>query len=157
MSITLDAIDRRLLAVLQRDASRTAAQLAEEVGLSQAACWRRVQRLEKEGVIRARVALLDGVRIDRGTIILANVKLNAHGRAHLDEFIAEIQLLPEVLECFVLMGDQDFFLKVAVKDIYAYERFFFDHLSKIPGIAEVKSTMALSQIKNTTELPVQER
>lgn len=156
MSTKIDRIDRLILEELQNDANQSAGHLGERVGLSQAACWRRVQRLEEEGVIKKRVAILDAETVGCGTIILAHVKLSAHGRSNLDEFSAEIRKLPNVLECFLLLGDQDFFLKIAVKDIYSYEKLFFNQLSTLDGVAEVRSSVALSQIKNVTSLPIQE-
>lgn len=154
MQAKLDRTDKRILEHLQVNANFSAAELGELVGLSQAACWRRVQRLEESGVIRQRVALLDGESIGCGTIVLAHVKLSAHGRAHFDDFAQKITELPNVLECFVVLGDQDFFIKVAVKDVYDYEQFFFNRLSSIEGVAEIRSSVALSQIKNVTTLPL---
>ena len=86
--------------------------------------------------------------------IFAQVRLNAHGRANLDEFTSAIREFPEVLECYVMMGSVDFMLKVITADIDAYERFFFEKLSMVPGIQEVNSIVALSEIKSTTSLPV---
>jgi Lrp/AsnC family transcriptional regulator len=100
------------------------------------------------------VALVDRRKVGLNAHIFAQVKLNAHGRAHLDEFTAAIRDLPEVLECYVLMGPVDFLLRVVANDIEAYERFFFDRLSQLPGVQEVNSTVALSEIKATTELPI---
>lgn len=156
MSIAIDRIDRRILEELQADASLSAGALGEKVGLSQTACWRRIQRLEEDGVIKKRVAIVDAKAVGCETIILAHVKLTAHGRANLDEFAASIRELPNVLECFVVLGDQDFFLKIAVKDIFAYEKMFFNELSTLNGVAEVRSSVALSQIKNETALPILE-
>ena len=155
MQETLDQIDRKLLEELQKDCSRSASDLGKVVGLSQAACWRRIQRLDADGYIKKRVAILNGDKINLSTIVLAHVRFSAHGRANLDEFSRKIRALPNVLECFVLLGDPDFFLKVAVEDIYAYERFFFEKLSKIEGVAEVKSMVTLSRVKNETALPIQ--
>jgi len=156
MIARIDRIDRRILEELQADASLSASTLGERVGLSQAACWRRVQRLEEEGVIKKRVAIVDAASVGCGTIILAQIKLSTHGRANLDEFAEKIRQLPNVLECFVTLGDQDFFVKLAVKDIYAYENIFFNKLSILAGISEVRSVVTLSQIKNDTALPIAE-
>ncbi|MFC3093477.1 Lrp/AsnC family transcriptional regulator [Alteromonas sediminis] len=150
----LDNFDRKILTALQTDAGRSTADIAAEVGLSQAPCWRRIQRMEQAGIIKRRVAVLDGEKVGYGTIVFAHVKLSAHGRAHLDEFAESVQRIKQVLECYCLMGDQDFFLKVAVKDIYDYEKLFFEKISQIKGVAEVKSTMALSRIKDTNILPI---
>lgn len=157
MQNALDRLDRRILALLQQDASLSAAEIAERVGLSQSPCWRRIQRLREAGFIRAQVALLDRRKLGLNAQIFAQVRLSAHGRAHLDEFTAAIREIPQVLECYVMMGETDFFLRIVAADIEAYERFFFDTLSKLPGVQEIKSTIALSEIKHTTALPLDER
>lgn len=150
----LDAFDKKILNLLQHDATVSAAQLGAQIGLSQSACHRRISRLESDGYIDRRVAIVDPVAIGLDTTVLALVKLDAHGRANFEQFIAAIGKLDQVLECFVILGDQDFFIKVATKDIHEYERFLFQELSSFPGVAEVKSMVALSKIKNTTALPV---
>lgn len=154
MPDNLDPFERKILAELQRDASLTTAELAKRVGLSASPCWRRVERLEKEGIIARRVALVDRRKIGLNTQVFAQVKLSAHGHAHLDEFTRAIAELPEVLEAYVLIGVFDFMLRIVARDIDAYERLFFDKLSKIPGVQEINSTVALSEIKATTALPV---
>ncbi|MGE8436213.1 MAG: Lrp/AsnC family transcriptional regulator [Pseudomonas palmensis] len=154
MQSQLHAYDRRILALLQEDASLSSAQIAERVGLSQSPCWRRIQRLKEEGVIRGQVTLLDRKKIGLNTQIFAEVKLNAHGRTNFAEFTEAIREFPEVLECYVLMGAVDFLLRIVTPDIEAYERFFFEKLSMVPGIQEVNSIVALSEIKSTTSLPV---
>ena len=100
------------------------------------------------------MAIIDRQKVGLNTQIFAHVKLNAHGRANLDEFTKAIQAFPEVLECYVLMGAVDFLLRIVATDIEAYERFFFDRLSRLPGVHEVNSTVALSEIKATTALPI---
>lgn len=154
--IDLDRYERRILRELQRDAGQTTAEIAAKVGLSTSPCWRRIDRLEREGVIRARVALVDRRRIGLNAHIFAQVRLNAHGRSHLDEFSAAIRAFPEVLDAYVLMGQTDFMLRIVAPDIDAYERFFFEKLSKLPGVHEITSTVALSDIKSTHELPIAE-
>ncbi len=150
----LDDADRRILSQMQEDCSLSTAELAERVGLSQSPCWRRVQRLRADGVIRAEVALLDRGKLGLKTQIFAQVKLSAQGRQHLDEFSEAIRRFPEVLECWVLMGPVDFLLRVVAADVESYERFFFEKLSRVPGIQEITSTVALSEIKATTALPI---
>lgn len=154
MQTELDATDLKLLDVLQRDASLSAAELANKVGMSQSPCWRRIQRLKTEGYIRREVALLDRKRVGLNAQIFAHVKLSAHGRAHLADFAKAVQSYPEVLECYVLMGPVDFLLRVVTEDVEAYERFFFERLSNLPGVQEINSTVALSEIKSTTALPL---
>lgn len=150
----LDRYEKRILQLLQEDASLSNAQIAEQVGLSPSPCWRRIDRLEREGFIKRRVAVLDRKKIGLNAQIFAQVKLNAHGRANLDEFAAAIRSFPEVLECYVLMGSVDFLLRIVATDIEAYEHFFFNSLSQLPGVQEVNSTVALSEIKATTALPI---
>lgn len=152
----LDRFERKIVRELQRDADQTTAQIAERVGLSPSPCWRRIDRLEREGVIRGRVAVIDRRKVGLSAHIFAQVKLNAHGRANLDEFSAAIRGFPEVLDAYVLMGTTDFMLRIVARDIDAYERFFFDQLSKLPGVQEINSTVALSEIKSTNELPIPE-
>jgi Lrp/AsnC family transcriptional regulator len=150
----LDRFERQILTLLQEDASLSTAEIAEKVGLSASPCWRRIDRLEREGYIRRRVALVDRRKIGLNAHIFAQVKLNAHGRAHLEEFAEAIRAFPEVLECYVMMGPVDFLLRIVASDIEAYERFFFNRLSQLPGVQEVNSTVALSEIKATTALPL---
>jgi Lrp/AsnC family transcriptional regulator len=154
MQNDLDPFEKRILAILQTDAARSTTDIAAEIGLSQAPCWRRIQRLKDDGYIRSQVCILDRKKLGLRAQIFAQVKLNAHGRANLDEFSASIREFPEVLECHVLMGSVDFMLRIVATDIEAYERFFFDKLSKLPGVQEINSTVALSEIKSTTALPL---
>ena len=150
----LDASDLRILAVLQEDCSLSAAQMAERVGLSQSPCWRRIQRLKDGGYIKREVAILDRSKVGLNVQIFARVKLSAHGRSNLAEFSKAVRSFDEVLECFVMMGEVDFLLRIVAEDVEAYERFFFDRLSLLPGVQEINSTMALSEIKSSTALPL---
>lgn len=150
----LDVFERRILAILQKDSSRPTTEVAEEVGLSQAPCWRRIQRLKEAGYIRAQVSLLDRRKMGLNTQVFAQVKLTAHGRSNLKKFSEAIREFPEVLDCFVLLGPVDFMLRIVTRDIETYERFFFEKLSQLPGVQEVHSMVALSEIKSTTELPI---
>ncbi|WP_126176887.1 Lrp/AsnC family transcriptional regulator [Tsuneonella rigui] len=152
----MDAFERKIIRELQRDANQTTAEIASKVGLSPSPCWRRIDRLEREGVIRGRVAIIDRRKIGLSAHIFAQVRLNAHGRSNLDEFSAAIQSFPEVLDAYVLMGQTDFMLRIVASDIDAYEKFFFEKLSKLRGIQEITSTVALSEIKSTLELPLGE-
>lgn len=154
MPDALDAYERRILEVLQEDASLSTGAVAEAVGLSPSPCWRRIDRLERDGFIKRRVAIVERRKVGLNAQIFAQVKLNAHGRANLDEFADAIRTFPEVLECHVLMGSVDFMLRVVAADIEAYERFFFEKLSRLPGVQEINSTVALSEIKSTTALPL---
>lgn len=148
----LDDFEWKILGILQRDSSKPTTEIAEEIGLSQAPCWRRIQRLKEGGYIKRQVALLDRRKLGLNAQIFAQVKLSAHGRSNLAEFSAAIHDFPEVLDCYVLMGSVDFLLRIVTADIEAYERFFFTKLSQLPGVQEVNSMVALSEIKSTTEL-----
>jgi Lrp/AsnC family transcriptional regulator len=150
----LDPFEQRILAILQENAARSSTEIAAEIGLSQAPCWRRIQKLKDEGYIRSQVCILDRGKLGLRAQVFAQVKLNAHGRANLDEFAAAIREFPEVLECHVMMGPVDFMLRIVTADIEAYERFFFEKLSRLPGVQEINSTVALSEIKSTTALPL---
>jgi Lrp/AsnC family transcriptional regulator len=154
MPVELDVFDRKILSVLQINAAQSTADIADTVGLSQSPCWRRIQRLRDEGVIKAQVALIDRHKIGLHTQVFAQVKLNAHGRSHLEEFSDAIRGFPEVLDCYVTMGTTDFLLRIVAADVEAYERFFFDKLSRLAGVQEINSIVALSEIKSTTELPL---
>ena len=154
MSIPLDMYDQRILALLQEESSLSTAEIAERIGLSQSPCWRRIQRLKEEGVIRKQVTLLDRKKIGLNTQVFAQIKLNAHGRKNLTDVAEAMHQFPEVLECHVLMGAVDFMLRIVTRDIESYERFFFEKLSAVPGIQEVNSIVALSEIKSTTTLPL---
>lgn len=154
MPDSLDAHEIKILRVLQEDASLSTATIAEKVGLSPSPCWRRIERLERDGYIKRRVGIVDRKKVGLNAQVFAQVKLNAHGRANLDEFSAAIRQFPEVMECHVLMGSVDFMLRVVAADIEAYERFFFEKLSQLPGVQEITSTVALSEIKSTTALPI---
>jgi Lrp/AsnC family transcriptional regulator len=149
-----DDLDLRILRAVQRDSSRSAAELAEAVGISQATCWRRLQRLKTEGVIQRESAILDAAKLGFGTQVYALVKLSTVGRLNLSGFAEAIRSLPEVVECHVLMGSADFLLKIVTRDISAYERFFFDKLSALEGVQDITSSVALSEIKAPSGLPL---
>ena len=151
----IDPIDREILAVLQGDASLSNAEVSRRVGLSGSPCWRRIQRLESAGLIRARVALLDAEKLGLSIVVFASVKLSSHGRQALPEFEAAIREYPEVLECYTVTGEVDFILRILTRDMQSYERFLRDHLLQMPTVAEVHSTIALTQVKYTTALPLE--
>ena len=151
----LDTFDKKIIGLLQQDASLSAAEVGERVGLSQSQCWRRIERLEKDGVITQRVALVDRKKVGLDMMLFAHVKLNGHSRNALPEFSAAIQQFPEIMECHVLLGNVDFLLRLIVPDVHAYERFFFERLSRLPMVQEVNTMIALSQIKATTVLPLE--
>ncbi len=150
----LDQTDRKILEILQTDATLSASDIADRVGLSQSPCWRRINRLEKRGIIRRRVALLDQRALGLNVVVFAHIKLSAHGRKSLPEFENAIRNFPEVLDCFTTTGEVDYILKVVTRNIESYEQFFRNSLSQLPSVQEVNSTVALSNIKTTTALPL---
>jgi Lrp/AsnC family transcriptional regulator len=153
----LDSFDLRILDALQTDATLSSADLAEHVGLSQSPCWRRLTKLKQGGYIRDQVTRLDRRKLGFDTLVLAHVKLSAHGRANLEEFAEQIARLPEVVECYAIIGAFDFFLKIVTRDTDAYEKFVFGTLSKLPGLQEINSTIVLSEVKSTAALPLRTR
>lgn len=150
----LDRIDRRILEILQEDASRSAAEIAEMIGLSQSPCWRRIQRLREEGYISKIVALLNRHKLDLKAQLFVQVKVLRNDQMSLAEFSQAIRQFPEVMECHVILGAFDFLLRVVTKDMEAYERFYFERLSRVPNIREVNSFVAATEVKSTTALPL---
>ena len=153
-NIDLDQTDRRILAILQTEPGVRATEIGERIGLSQSACWRRIQRLRDEGVIKDQPAVLDRERVGLTTMVFAHVKLTSHGRGNLTEFADAVREYPEVLDCYVVLGNYDFLLRIVAGDIKDYERFMYEKLSQLPGVQEVNSSIALSEIKHTTVLPI---
>ena len=153
-SIHLDHTDRRILDLLQTEPGINASEIGEKIGLSQSAVWRRIQSLREEGVIREQPVKLDREKVGLNTMVFAHVKLTSHGRSNLADFSEAVRKYPEVLDCYVLLGNVDFLLRIVTEDIKAYEQFFFEQLSQLPGIQEVNSSIVLSDIKHTTVLPI---
>lgn len=154
MQADLDRGDARILDLIQEHGDLSAAEIAERLGMTPSTCWRRVSRLEELGVIRKRVALLDAEKVGLNVLVFSHVKLAGHGRDALLKFEQAVRQHPEILECYTLMGETDFLLRIVCRDIKAYEAFFLDHLSRFPGVQSVHSSIALSVIKQTTALPV---
>ena len=152
--VDLDQIDRRILAILQTEAGVTATEVGERIGLSQSACWRRIQRLRDAGVIKDQPAVLDREKVGLSTMVFAHVKLTSHGRTNITDFADAVRQYPEVLDCYVVLGNVDFLLRIVTEDIKDYERFMYEKLSQLPGVQEVNSSIALSEMKHTTVLPI---
>ena len=150
----LDGTDRKILGLLQQDASLSSQQNAERVKLSQSPCWRRINRLEQAGLLARKVSVLDREKLGMDVVVFATVNLSAHGREHLSTFEAEVAVFSEVLECYTMTGAWDYMLKIVTKDIRHYERFIRDQLMRLPGIGEIHSHIAVTEIKNSTELPL---
>jgi Lrp/AsnC family transcriptional regulator len=153
-AIDLDHTDRRILGLLQQQPGISAGELGENIGLSQSAVWRRIQALRDQGVIVEQPVKIDREKVGLNTMVFAHVKLTSHGRSNLAEFSEAVREFPEVLDCYVMLGNVDFLLRIVTEDIKAYEQFFFEKLSQLPGIQEVNSSIVLSDIKHTTALPI---
>jgi Lrp/AsnC family transcriptional regulator len=153
--IELDRQDSRILAALQTDSSQAIAELAETVGLSTNACWRRIKRLEELGVIRGRVALLDPEKLGLGVTVFVSVRTNEHNDAWLQQFDAAVAQIPEVVELYRMSGDIDYLMKIVVADIAHYDR-VYKRLIKAVRLTDVSSGFAMEQMKYTTALPVLE-
>ena len=151
---SIDHIDRRILAHLQTEPGITAAAIGEHIGLSQSACWRRIQSMRDAGIIRDQPVMLDREKIGLNTMVFAHVKLTSHGRSNLADFADAVSNCPEVLDCYVMLGTVDFLLRIVTEDIKAYEQFFFEKLSQMPGVQEVNSSIVMSDIKHTSVLPI---
>ena len=149
----MDKFDRRILTVLQTDASQSVAQIADQVGLSPTPCWRRVQKLEANGIIRGRVALLDAAQLDLGLTVFVHLRIARHGSDWLEAFTRAMMAMPEVLEVSRLAGNWDYLLRVVVADMPAYDR-FYKRLIEVDGLNDVSSSFSMEQIKYTTALPL---
>jgi Lrp/AsnC family transcriptional regulator len=150
----LDKHDIAILKVLQQDAAIPSTELAERVGLSQSPCWRRVNQLEEAGVIQGRVARLARKKLGLEVLVVVNVKLASHGWQSLPKFKQRVVSFPEVLQCFLVMGDIDFILLVATRTIEEYNSFVQGKLAQIPGVQSIDSRIVIEETKNTTELPL---
>ena len=149
----MDRLDRKILRLLQEDATLAVADVAKKVGLSTTPCWRRIQKLEEEGVIKRRVAILDPVKINARVTVFVSIRTNSHSHEWLRRFSEVIQDFPEVVEFYRMSGDVDYLLRVVVPDIAAYDAFYKRLIAKIE-IRDVSSSFAMEQIKYTTEMPL---
>ena len=155
MHVELSKTDIKILQLLQENAGLSTAEIAEKIGLSQSPCWRRISRMEQAGVIRKKVVVLDHIKLGMEVVVFVNVSLTAHGRQNLAAFEKEIKKFPEVLECYTVTGQMDYLLKIVTKDIQHYESFIRNKLMTLPMIREMHSTIAITEIKDTTELPLE--
>ncbi|MCS7083255.1 MAG: Lrp/AsnC family transcriptional regulator [Bacteroidetes bacterium] len=154
--LPLDAIDRRILNLLQENGRLTNADLAERVGLSPPPTLRRVRKLEQEGYIRKYVALLDPYKIGRGTLAFVFVSLREHTLEAIAQLRQAVEHMPEVLECYHIAGQTDFLLKVAVRDIAEYEDFVLHKLTPAAPIRQIETRFVLRALKQETKLPLSE-
>ena len=151
----LDATDDRLLEILQKNATITMQELGSMVGLSHTPCWRRVRRLEEKGFITRRVTLLDPEKLELNVNVFVFVTLSRHQSNALTRFENAVKNIPEIVECYSVSGQADFLLRVIVHDVAAYDTLLKRTLIHLPEIGNLNSTIALQQVKYTTELPLQ--
>ena len=149
----MDAIDRKILAVVQQDASLSVAEIGQRVGLSSTPCWKRLQRLEAEGVITGRVALVDPDKIGLGITVFVSIETDDHSEQWLKRFAEVVGAMPEVMEFYRMAGDVDYMLRVVVPDIAGYDAFYKKLIGTVP-LKNVTSRFAMERIKQTTALPI---
>ena len=149
----MDAIDRKILTVLQENAALSVAEIGSRVGLSSTPCWKRIQRLEAEGIIPKRVALVDQDRIGLGISVFVSIETGDHSQDWLDRFAKTVTAMPEVMEFYRMAGDVDYMLRVVVPDIAGYDAFYKRLIAAVP-LKNVTSRFAMEKIKSTTALPI---
>ena len=149
----MDRLDRKILRLLQEDATLAVADLAKKVGLSTTPCWRRIQKMEEDGVIRRRVAILDPVKVNTKVTVFVSIRTNSHSIEWLKRFSEVIVEFPEVVEFYRMSGDVDYLLKLQVADIADYDR-VYKQLIKAVRLTDVSSSFAMEQIKYTTAIPI---
>jgi Lrp/AsnC family transcriptional regulator len=152
----MDTIDRKILDLLQRDATLSIAEIADRVGLSQTPCWKRIQRLESQGVIERRVALLNPEKLGLGLTVFVSIETNDHSQEWLARFASLVSSMPEVLEFYRMAGDVDYMLRVIVSDMAAYDAFYKRLIAAIP-LKNVSSRFAMERVKASTALPIEIR
>lgn len=153
MDENLDQIDLRILSALQKDAAQSIEALADKVALSRNACWRRVKRLEADGIITARVALVDPGKVALGLSVYVLVRTNRHDPDWLKEFRSAVSQMPEIIGAHRMTGDLDYVLRVRVADMAAYDRFYQRLIAKV-AISDVSASFVMEDIKDTTALPL---
>jgi Lrp/AsnC family transcriptional regulator len=149
----MDAIDRKILAVIQQDASLSVAEIGQRVGLSSTPCWKRMQRLEADGVIQRRVAIIDSDKVGLGVTVFVSIETGDHSNDWLAHFAKQVEAMPEVMEFYRMAGDVDYMLRVVVPDIAGYDAFYKTLIATVP-LKNVTSRFAMEKIKLTTALPI---
>jgi Lrp/AsnC family transcriptional regulator len=149
----MDAIDRKILTLLQANANLSIAELADKVGLSQTPCWKRVQKLESTGIITGRVALVSPEKLGLGLTVFVEIETSDHSKEWLGSFAQRAAAMPEVMEFYRMAGDVDYMLRVVVADMAAYDAFYKRLIAAAP-LQDVSSSFAMEQIKFTTALPI---
>lgn len=156
MSIELTTQDIKILELLQKDSDRSSSDVAEKLNMSQSPAWRRINRLEEEGVIEKKVAILSKESLGMELVAFTTINLSQAGHKNMEMFEEAVTKLEEVVECYTMTGAWDYMLKVIVKDIRHYEKFVRRRLLAVPMIGELHSHISVTEIKNTTELPLRQ-
>lgn len=154
MAEEFSRFDLKILEQMQQDCSMSTTELAERVGLSQSPCWRRLQRLKEEGYIKKQVALLDRHKFGSSLYIFAYLKMATLTDRQRKEFIRNIEVIPEILECHTVFGEMDIVMKIIAQSLEWYQKFIFDTILKLPGVEDIQSTVTLVELKSTTEIPL---
>lgn len=149
----MDTLDQKILNLLQEDATLSVAEIGERVGLSTTPCWRRIQNLEKAGIIQGRVTVLDAEKLNVGVTVFVAIRTNQHSLEWLEKFAAAVAKLPEVVEFYRMSGDVDYLLRVVVPDIAGYDA-VYKRLIAAVELSDVSSSFAMEKIKSTTALPL---
>jgi Lrp/AsnC family transcriptional regulator len=149
----MDKLDKRILDLLQQDGALTAAAIADRVGLSKAPCWRRIKRLQDDGVIKCTVALLDARALNLGTTVFVTLKTAQHNAAWFEQFVRAVREIPEVTEIYRMSGDVDYLMKLKVSDIASYDA-VYKRLIRSVQLSDVSSAFAMEEIKQTTSIPL---
>lgn len=150
----MDKTDRKILQELQLDATLSLAELAERISLSPTPCWKRIKRLENEGYITRRVALVDPDKVGLGVSVFVHIKTQHHNSEWLENFAETVSHYPEVAECYRMSGEYDYLLRVVVKDIQSFDRFYKTLVNSVDGLTDVTSSFSMEQMKYTTALPL---
>ncbi|WP_286238740.1 Lrp/AsnC family transcriptional regulator [Neptuniibacter halophilus] len=154
MPESLDRYDRQIITILQQDGRISNQQLADQVGLSTAACWRRVKSLSERGVLKKHTTLIDPEAMGYDLCVIIMVSLVRHQQDHASEFQAAVQAYPEVMQCYAVTGDADYMLRVIIQNMAAYDRFLNEKIFSLPGVSQVRSNFALREVKYETAIPV---
>ncbi|KAA6047814.1 Lrp/AsnC family transcriptional regulator [Pantoea sp. Bo_7] len=150
----IDKVDRKLLALLQKDCTLSLQVLAEAVNLTTTPCWKRLKKLEDDGIIRARVALLDGEKLGLSLTAFMLIKTQQHSSEWFRQFVAVVEPMPEVMAFYRMAGEYDYLLRIQVADMKSYDAFYKRLVNGVPGLIDVTSSFAMEEIKYSTALPV---
>ena len=154
--VKLDDLDRKILALLQDDASLPIQQIADQIGLSINPCWRRIRRMEADGVIRGRVAIVDPEKVGLALTIFVRVKTREHSAAWAEKLVEVIASMDEISECHRIGGDVDYLLKVTVPDIAGYDRIYKELIARVPNLTDVSALFSMERLKSSTRLSIPE-